>query len=78
MEQAVQKQRVAVYCRIATDSEDYPASLATQEAYYTGMVGQRPDWELAGIYTDKGIFGAKQSHNLRFWPRPFACPTRWG
>ena len=73
MEQTVQKQRVAVYCRIATDSEDYPASLATQEAYYTGMVGQRPDWELAGIYTDKGIFGADRQHQKEFKKMLTAC-----
>ena len=62
MEQTVQKQRVAVYCRVATDSEDHSASLAVQEAYYTEMVGQNPEWELAGIYADRGIAGADRQN----------------
>ena len=31
MEQTVQKQRVAVYCRVFAGSEDHPASLAAKE-----------------------------------------------
>lgn len=55
MEQNAQKQRVAVYCRVASGSEDHSASLAAQKAYYTEMVDRHPEWELAGIYADKGI-----------------------
>ena len=66
MEQTVQKQRVAVYCRVATDSEDRSASLAVQEAYYTEMVGQHPEWELAGIYADRGIAGADRQKQKEF------------
>ena len=61
MEQAVQKQRVAVYCRVFAGSEDHPASLAAQEAYYTEMVGQHPEWELAGIYADRGMLTSEMS-----------------
>ncbi len=40
--------RVAVYCRVAADSEDQPNSRAAQKVYYIQKVGQNPDWELAG------------------------------
>ncbi len=73
MEQTVQKQRVAVYCRIAADSEDHPASLAAQEAYYTEMVGRRPDWDLAGIYADRGITGADRQNRKEFKKMLTAC-----
>lgn len=73
MEQTVQKQRVAVYCRVATDSEDHFASLAVQEAYYTEMVGQHPEWELAGIYADRGIAGADRQNQKEFKRMLTAC-----
>ena len=73
MEQTVQKQRVAVYCRVATDSEDHSASLAVQEAYYTEMVGQHLEWELAGIYADKGIAGADRQNQKEFKKMLTAC-----
>ena len=73
MEQTVQKQWVAVYCRVATDSEDHFASLAVQEAYYTEMVGQHPEWELAGIYADRGIAGADRQNQKEFKKMLTAC-----
>ena len=73
MEQTVQKQRVAVYCRVATDSEDHSASLAVQEAYYTEMVGQHPEWELAGIYADKGIATTDRKKQKEFNKMLTAC-----
>ena len=73
MEQTVQKQRVAVYCRVATDSEDHSASLAVQEAYYTEMVGQHPEWERAGIYADRGIAGADRQNQKEFKRMLTAC-----
>ena len=56
MEQTVQKQRVAVYCRVSTDNGEQLNGLTTQEAHYTEMIDEHPDWELTGIYADKGIF----------------------
>ena len=73
MEQTVQKQRVAVYCRVFAGSEDHPASLAAQEAYYTEMVGQRPDWDLAGIYADRGITGTGRQNRKEFKKMLTAC-----
>ena len=73
MEQAVQKQRVAVYCRIATDSEDHPASLAAQKAYYTEMVDQHPDWDLVSIYSDRGITSDDRQNRKEFKKMLTAC-----
>ena len=73
MEQTVQKQRVAVYCRVFAGSEDHPASLAAQEAYYTEMVGQHPEWELAGIYADKGIATTDRKKQKEFNKMLTAC-----
>ena len=73
MEQTVQKQRVAVYCRVFAGSEDHPASLAAQEAYYTEMVGRRPDWDLAGIYADRGITGTGRQNRKEFKKMLTAC-----
>ena len=64
---------MAVYCRVATVSEDLSASLAVQEAYYTEMVGQHPEWDLAGIYADKGIAGADRQKQKEFKKMLTAC-----
>ena len=73
MEQTVQKQRVAVYCRVAADSGDRFGACVAQEAYYTEMIGKRPDWELAGIYADKGIVGADRKNQKEFNKMLTAC-----
>ncbi len=73
MEQTIQKQRVAVYCRVSADGEDHSASRAVQEAYYTEMIGKRPDWDLAGIYADKGIAGADRKEQKEFNKMLTAC-----
>ncbi len=73
MEQNAQKQRVAVYCRVATGSEDHSASLAAQKAYYTEMVDRHPEWELAGIYADKGIATTDRKKQKEFNKMLTAC-----
>ena len=73
MEQNAQKQRVAVYCRVASDNEDHSAGLAAQKAYYTEMVGQHPEWELAGIYADKGIATTDRKKQKEFKKMLTAC-----
>ena len=73
MEQTVQKQRVAVYCRVASGSEDHSASLAAQKAYYTEMVDRHPEWELAGIYADKGIATTDRKKQKEFNKMLTAC-----
>ena len=49
--------RVAAYCRVAPSSGDQSFALAAQEAHYRQMIGENPDWELAGIFADEGIAG---------------------
>ena len=73
MEQNAQKQRVAVYCRVASGSEDHSASLAAQKAYYTEMVDRHPEWELAGIYADKGIATTDRKKQKEFNKMLTAC-----
>ena len=73
MEQTVQKQRVAAYCRVSTDNADHFAGCAVQEAYYTEMIGKRPDWELAGIYADNGIAGTDRKKQKEFNKMLTAC-----
>ncbi|WP_300587633.1 recombinase family protein, partial [uncultured Oscillibacter sp.] len=73
MEQNAPKQRVAVYCRVASGSEDHSASLAAQKAYYTEMVDRHPEWELAGIYADKGIATTDRKKQKEFNKMLTAC-----
>lgn len=72
MERALQKQRVAVYCRVA-DGGDPVNGCAAQEAYCTELVSQHPDWELMGIYADKGIAAADRRGRREFSRMLSAC-----
>ena len=60
------KLRVAVYCRVSTDSEDQMASYETQKQAYRAYVSNRPDWELVDIYPDPGISGTSLRHRKQF------------
>lgn len=66
MEQSVQKQRVAIYCRVANDSGDHSVSRADQEIHCTGIVGKYPEWELTGIYSDMGVTSADRQKQPQF------------
>ncbi len=48
---------MAAYCRVSTDSEEQITSYEAQKAYYTQKIEENPDWELAGIFADKGLSG---------------------
>ena len=52
-----QRLRVAAYCRVSSDSADQLNSFAAQNAYYTALIAENPDWELVDIYADRGITG---------------------
>ena len=67
------KQRVAAYCRVSTGSEEQLTSYTAQKAYYTQKVGQHPEWELAGIYADRGIAGADRQNQKEFKRMLTAC-----
>lgn len=51
------KLRVAAYARVSSNSEDQKHSFAAQNAYYSKLITDTPDWELADIYADQGITG---------------------
>ena len=51
------KLRVAAYVRVSMQSEDLLRSYARQVDYYTKLIGNNPEWELAGIFSDRGITG---------------------
>jgi DNA invertase Pin-like site-specific DNA recombinase len=67
------RQRVAAYCRVSTDSEEQLTSYTAQKAYYTQKIGENPDWEMAGIFADKGITGTSMKKRVEFKKMITAC-----
>ena len=67
------KQRVAAYCRVSTDSEEQLTSYTAQKAYYTQKIGENPDWEMAGIFADKGKTGTSMKKRVEFKKMIAAC-----
>ena len=67
------KQRVAAYCRVSTDSEEQLTSYTAQKAYYTQKIDENPDWEMAGIFADKGITGTSMKKRVEFKKMIAAC-----
>ena len=67
------RQRVAAYCRVSTDSEEQLTSYTAQKAYYTQKIGENPDWEMAGIFADKGITGTSMKKRVEFKKMIAAC-----
>lgn len=58
--------RVAAYARVSTATEEQATSYEAQVAYYTELIENRADWEMAGIYTDEGITGTSTKHRDGF------------
>lgn len=57
------KLRVAAYCRVSSDSQDQLNSFAAQNAHYTALINDNPDWELVDIYADGPVkIGLNQKH----------------
>ena len=54
---AEQRQRVAAYCRVSTDSEDQVNSFVAQVKYYNDFIKQDKNKMLVDIYADEGITG---------------------
>ena len=51
------KLRVAAYARVSSSSEDQLNSFAAQNAHYTELITDNPEWEFVDVYADKGITG---------------------
>ncbi|MBD5457196.1 MAG: recombinase family protein [Lachnospiraceae bacterium] len=45
--------RVAAYCRVSTDLEEQTSSIELQERYYTQRICMNPNWENAGIFSER-------------------------
>lgn len=56
-QETARKLRVAAYARVSSNSEDQKHSFAAQNAYYSKLITDNPDWELTDIYADQGITG---------------------
>lgn len=56
-QKTARKLRVAAYTRVSSNSEDQKHSFAAQNAYFSKLITDNPDWELADIYADQGITG---------------------
>lgn len=56
---ALERIRVAPYCRVSTDSEDQLNSYRSQVAYYTDLVNKTKEWHLVEVYADEAITGTK-------------------
>ena len=65
-ETRLQKKRVAAYCRVSTELEEQQSSLNLQMSAFQEQIDRRPDWELAGIYADKGITGTQVVNRTEF------------
>ena len=48
------KLRVAVYCRVSTDSVSQAVSFNLQKKYYINYVRSNPNWKLVALYSDEG------------------------
>ena len=67
------KQRVAAYCRVSTDSEEQLTSYTAQKNYYTQKISENPDWEMAGIFADRGTTGTSMKKRVEFKKMIAAC-----
>lgn len=67
------KKRVAAYCRVSTDHEEQEGSFKNQVDYYTKLINNTPDWELAGIFADDGISGTGTKKRSGFMEMIAAC-----
>lgn len=61
-----QKLRVAVYCRVSTDSLNQAGSYELQVQAYKEFVSSHPEWELIKVYADDGISGTSTRHRMAF------------
>ena len=58
--------RVAAYCRVSTDTEEQLNSYEAQKTYYTQLIQENSEWELAGIFAEAGvIIGPNTARPLR-------------
>lgn len=49
--------RVAAYVRVSTDNEEQLESYQSQLKYYTDLINDNSEWQMAGIFADSAITG---------------------
>ena len=68
--------RVAAYCRVSTEQEEQQNSYQVQIDYYTQLINQNKEWELAGIFADEGISGTQTKRRTEFNKMIRLCKKR--
>ena len=58
---------------MSTNNKEQINSYEAQKAYYTQKIEENPDWELAGIFADKGLSGASMKKRDNFNKMIAAC-----
>lgn len=61
-----EKVKVCAYCRVSTNSKDQENSFENQKRYFEREINKSNDFELVGIYADKGITGTSFSKRQEF------------
>lgn len=74
--QAAKCLRVAAYCRVSTDDEEQKTSYEAQIGYYTEKINSNPEWQMAGIFADKGISGTQAQKRPEFLKMIRLCRQR--
>lgn len=54
---------VAAYARVSSPKDAMKHSLAAQVSYYSGMIQSHPGWRYAGVFTDEGITGTRETRD---------------
>ena len=49
--------RMAAYCRVSTKKDEQHLSYEAQKDFYTEKIMSNSEWQLAGIYADRGLTG---------------------
>lgn len=62
----VSKPKVASYCRVSSFSDPQEESLENQMIHYTNYIRSNPEWQFAGIYSDRGKTGTKIKNRMGF------------
>ena len=62
----MKKKRVAVYCRVSTDTDQQEGSYETQVNYYRSLIASKDQYTLVDIYGDLGASGRTVKHRPEF------------
>lgn len=68
--------RVAAYCRVSTEKDEQEDSYQRQIDYYTDLINNNKEWELAGIFADEGISGTQTRKRAEFNKMIRLCKKR--